>query len=77
MWAGKLYGFIKSKALDEIVTVLCREAVQVDEVLVDLGQCHLQHTLNQTMTGAKENLQLICPNCCKESMYEKRLFTIF
>lgn len=44
-----------------MVTVLCREAVQVDEVLVDLGQCHLQHTLNQTTMGAKENLQLVFP----------------
>lgn len=40
MWAGELYRFIKSKAVDEIVIVCNWEAVPVDVEVVDLGQYH-------------------------------------
>ncbi len=52
MWAGKLYCSIKSKGLDEMGTLVCREAVPQEGEVGDLGQRPPQYTLNQTMTAA-------------------------
>lgn len=54
MWARKLYSFIKSKGLDEMGILVCREAVPVEREVGDLGHWPPQHTLNQTMTAAKK-----------------------
>lgn len=65
---GKLYGFIKSKGLDEMGILVCREAVPVEGEVGDLGHWPPERTLNQTMAAAKRSATVASIfHCCANS----------
>lgn len=67
LWAGELYSSIKSKSLDEMGTLVCREAVPAEGEVGDLGQWPPEPSLNQTMTAARRSHHISSP--CKQSTH--------
>ena len=60
MWDWKLYGFIKSRGLDEMAVLVWRDGVRVDGEVGDLGH-------NQTMTAAKSSATATIMHSCADN----------